>query len=94
MDGLDGSWRGAVCQPRRARSVTMGLRKRCRFMIDNNIAIRLEANRARTGLSMAEQIRRAVQLWLETENVVERVPKRHGTDDGRSESRARKIATP
>jgi len=70
------------------------MRKRCRFMIDNNIAIRLETNRARTGLSMAEQIRRAIQLWLETENdIVDAVPKQQAADNGRSESRARKIAS-
>jgi hypothetical protein len=43
-------------------------------MIDNDIASRLEAIRSRTGLSMAEQIRRAIDVWLETDDAVEATP--------------------
>jgi hypothetical protein len=71
----------------------MGLRKRCRFMIDNNIAIRLETNRSRTGLSMAEQIRRAIDYWLESENgTVEPASRLQSQEGDRYKRRTRKIA--
>ena len=53
----------------------MSVRKRCRFMIDNDVATRLEAIRSRTGLSMAEQIRRALDVWLETDTVTGQPPR-------------------
>jgi len=38
----------------------------CRCVIDEDLAHRLEATRAQTGLSMAEQIRQGIRLWLES----------------------------
>jgi len=46
----------------------MAQKKRCRFLIDEETASRLEAMRARTGLSIAEQIRRALGVWLELDD--------------------------
>jgi len=42
-------------------------KKRCRFLIDDETSGRLEAMRARTGLSIAEQVRRALQFWIESD---------------------------
>ena len=38
----------------------------CKCTIDEDLANRLEATRAQTGLSRAEQIRRGIRLWLES----------------------------
>jgi len=46
----------------------MAQKKRCRFLIDEETASRLEAMRARTGLSIAEQVRRALGFWLELDD--------------------------
>ena len=43
----------------------MAKKKPCWFMIDQELSDRLESTRARTGLSVAEQIRRAVRYWLD-----------------------------
>ena len=50
------------------RGVLMAQKKRCRFLIDEETANRLEAMRSRTGLSIAEQIRRALGFWLERDD--------------------------
>jgi len=35
-------------------------------MIDLELAARLESTKARTGLSIAEQVRQAIRYWLES----------------------------
>ena len=41
-------------------------KKICGVRIDPDLANRLEVIKARTGLSVAEQIRRGIRLWLES----------------------------
>ena len=42
----------------------MGQKKRFALMVDRDVLERLESIKARTGLSYAEQIRRAIRKWL------------------------------
>jgi hypothetical protein len=42
-------------------------KKPCWFMLDMELADRLEGMKARTGISTAEQIRRAIRYWLESQ---------------------------
>jgi predicted DNA-binding protein len=41
-------------------------KKRFEFGIEQELIDRLESLKARTGLSLAEQVRRAVEMWIET----------------------------
>jgi len=41
-------------------------KKICGVRLDPDLANRLEVIKARTGLSVAEQIRRGIRLWLES----------------------------
>ncbi len=43
----------------------MSDRKACWFMIDKDLADRLQGAKARSGLSVSEQIRLAVRDWLD-----------------------------
>ena len=49
----------------RADKRTRPERVACRCVIDEDLANRLAATRAQTGLSMAEQIRRGIKMWLD-----------------------------
>ncbi len=44
----------------------MTKRQRRTFMIDAELVERLRSMKARTGLSEAEQVRQAIQWWLES----------------------------
>ena len=44
----------------------MPKRKTLRFMVDMDLANWMEAIRAKTGLSISEQIRQAIRRWLES----------------------------
>jgi hypothetical protein len=45
----------------------MAKRKPCWFMLDLDLVDRLESTKARTGLPVAEQIRRSIRYWLESQ---------------------------
>ena len=60
----------------------MGQKKRFAFMIDRELLERLEAIKARTDVSHAEQIRRAIHMWLNSQEwPVRRDVKRVGSED-------------
>jgi hypothetical protein len=42
------------------------VKKRCTFMIDNEVLDKLQSISARTGLSKSEQIRQGIRWWLES----------------------------
>jgi hypothetical protein len=52
-------------------------------MLDLELADRLDAMKSRTGLSVAEQIRRAIKYWLESQEWPVARKKSHlGIDEG------------
>jgi len=58
------------CQVKKQQERASGGRTRservpCRCVIDEDLANRLAATRAQTGLSVAEQIRRGIKMWLD-----------------------------
>jgi hypothetical protein len=44
----------------------MAKKKPCWFMLDQDLADRLESTKAQTGLPIAEQIRQSIRYWLES----------------------------
>jgi sRNA-binding protein len=60
----------------------MPKRKPLWFMIDQDLADRLEANKVKMDVSVAEQIRRAIRYWLESNEwlIVGRTRRTRGPD--------------
>jgi Arc/MetJ-type ribon-helix-helix transcriptional regulator len=42
------------------------------FAIDDDLAAGLKAIKARTGVSESEQVRRAIQMWLESQGEIKK----------------------
>ena len=49
-----------------AQENARAVKKRCTFMIDNEVLDKLQSITARTGLSKSEQIRQGIRWWLES----------------------------
>ena len=49
------------------------------FAIDDDLAAGLKAIKARTGVSESEQVRRAIQMWLESQGEMKAERKRAAT---------------
>jgi hypothetical protein len=56
--------------------MTPRIRKLFTFPLDPELAARLRQIKERDGISIAEQLRRGIRLWLESKSVVETERKR------------------
>jgi hypothetical protein len=49
------------------------------FAIDDDLAAGLKAIKARTGVSESEQVRRAIQMWLESQGEMKKAERKRQT---------------
>ena len=52
------------------------------FAIDDDLAAGLKAIKARTGVSESEQVRRAIQMWLESQGEMKKAERKRAATDG------------
>ena len=54
------------------------------FAIDDDLAAGLKAIKARTGVSESEQVRRAIQMWLESQGAMKKAERKRAATRKRS----------
>ena len=54
------------------------------FAIDDDLAAGLKAIKARTGVSESEQVRRAIQMWLESQGEMKKAERKRAATRKRS----------